>query len=96
MDRNYDATTFILKYLSFQKVWSSFFADIIKIINIFIRTIFKDSNKIKIIENYARKCNIYLYFLMKQNLLISGEKYWCEQNSSGASRDLYIFWIFFR
>ena len=23
-------------------------------------------------------------------------KYWCQQNSSGVSRDSYIFWIFFR
>ena len=40
------------------------FADVIKIVTIFIRTIFKDSNKVKIIKNYASECNLYLYFLI--------------------------------
>ena len=43
------------------------FADIIKIMNIFIKTVFKDSKKVKRIRNYVPKCNLYLYFL------ISGE-----------------------
>ena len=34
------------------------FADIIKNVTIFIRTILKVSNKVKIIENYTSKCNI--------------------------------------
>ena len=40
----------------------------------FIITIYKDSRKVKISRNYVSKCNLYLYFLIKQNLLISGEK----------------------
>ena len=51
--------TFILR-----KLGVAIFADIIKIVTIFIRTIFKDSNKVKIIENYGSKCNLYLYILI--------------------------------
>ena len=50
------------------------FADIIKVSTMYIKTTFKDSKKVKRIENYALKCNIYLYFSIKQKLLISGEK----------------------
>ena len=73
MDINYNVITFISKYLYF-KPRAAIFADIIKIITIFIRTIFKDSKKVKIIRNYVSKCNLYLYFLIQQNLLISNEK----------------------
>ena len=34
----------------------------------------KNSKKVKIIRNYVLKCNLYLYFFIKQNLQISGEK----------------------
>ena len=56
------------------------FADIIKIVTMFIKTIFKDSKKIKRIRNYVSKCNLYLYFSIKsllnlyQILLISSKK----------------------
>ena len=50
------------------------FADIIKIVTMFFKTIIKDPGKVKRIRNYASKANLYLYFLMLQNLLISGEK----------------------
>ena len=40
----------------------------------FIKTTFKNSNEVKRITNYVLKCNLYLYFLIKQKLLISGEK----------------------
>ena len=38
------------------------FADIIKIVTMFIKTIIKDSIKVKKIRNYVSKCNLYLYF----------------------------------
>ena len=39
------------------------FADIIKIVTMFIKTIIKDSIKVKRIRNYVlSKCNLYLYF----------------------------------
>ena len=39
------------------------FADVIKIITIFIKKIFKNSRKIKRNRNYGSKCNLYLYLL---------------------------------
>ena len=62
LDRNYDVKNFILKYLYFKKTWSNHFADIMKIVIIFIRTIFKDLNNVKTIENDASECTLYLYF----------------------------------
>ena len=74
MDINYDAIAFISKHLYFKKTGVAFFADIIKIVTMFIKTIFKDSGKVKRIKNYLLKRNLYLYFLIYQNMLISGEK----------------------
>ena len=39
------------------------FADI-KIVTIFVKTIFKDSKKVKRIRNYVSKCNLHLHFLI--------------------------------
>ena len=50
------------------------FADIIKIVTIFIKAILKDLKKVKRIRNYVSKHNLYLYFLIEQNLLISGKE----------------------
>ena len=61
MDGNYDVTTFTSQYLYFKKAWSSQFVEIIKIVTIFIRTIFKDPNKVAITENYVSKCNLYFF-----------------------------------
>ena len=78
IDWIYDVITFISKYLYFQKGWGSHFywhhQNYNKIITIFIITIFKDSWKVKINRDYVSKCNLYLYFLITTNLLISGEK----------------------
>ena len=52
----------------------SIFADIIKTVTMFIINIVKDSIKAKRIRNYVPKCSLYMYFLIKQNLLISYEK----------------------
>ena len=40
------------------------FADIINIVTMFIKTIFKDLIKVKRIRNYVSKCSLYLYFLI--------------------------------
>ena len=40
------------------------FADIIKILTMFIKTITKDSRKVKRIRNYLSSSNLYVYFLM--------------------------------
>ena len=60
--------------LYFKRPRVAIFADIIKIITMFIKRIFKDSKNVKRIRNYVSRFNLYLYFLIYQNLLISGEK----------------------
>ena len=67
------------------------FADIIKIVTIFSKTIFKDSKKVKRIGNYVSKCNLYLYFLIYLNLLISGEK----MLMSAELKDYITWFIYF-
>ena len=56
MKRNYDAISFILR------TRVDTFAYIIKNVTIFIKTIFKDAEKVKRIRNYVSKYNLYLYF----------------------------------
>ena len=73
---------------------AAIFADIIKIITIIIKTIFKDSKKIKRIRHYESKCNLYLYFLI---LLISNKKVLMSAvKIKNVSRDSYSFWIFLK
>ena len=50
------------------------FADIMKVVTMFIKTIFTEQKKVKMIRNYVSKCIMYLTFLIWQNLQISGEK----------------------
>ena len=51
------------------------FAEIIKIVTMFIKQIFKDSRKKVIrIRNYVSKRKLCLYFLICQNFVIFGEK----------------------
>ena len=64
MEKSYHVITFISKYLILRKLIVADFADIIKIATIFVKTIFKDSKKVKRIRNYVPKCNLYLYFLI--------------------------------
>ena len=47
------------------------------------------TNKVKRIRNYVLKYNLYLYFLIQQKLLISGEK------SADDNRTYYIYRIYF-
>ena len=74
MDRNHDVITFFQNTLILRRPGVAIFADIIKIVTIFIKTIIQDSRKVKRIINYASKSKSYLYFLMWQNLPISGKK----------------------
>ena len=62
------------KYLFLRRPQEAIFAGIIKIVTMFIKIIFKDSRKVKRIINYVSKWNLYLYFLIWQNELISGDK----------------------
>ena len=74
MDRNYDVITFFQNAFILRRAWVAIFGDIIKIVTMFIKTIFKDSRKVKRTRNYVSRCSLYLYFLIYQNLLISGEE----------------------
>ena len=64
MGRVYDVITFISKNLYVKRAWLAIFADIIKIVTMFIKTIFENSRKVKRIRNYVSNCNLYLYFLI--------------------------------
>ena len=59
MDRCYDIISFILR-----KPSVAIFAEIIKIVIMFIKTIFKDLKEVKILRNYIPIFSIYLYFLI--------------------------------
>ena len=61
MDRNYDVIIFISKYF-ISRV--AIFADIIKFVTVFIKTLFKYWKEVKKIRHYVSECNIYLYFLI--------------------------------
>ena len=64
MDSNYDVTTFLSKNFILRRPGVAIFADIIKIVTMFIKTILKDSRKVRRIRNYVSKWNLYLYFLI--------------------------------
>ena len=64
MDRNYDVITIIQNTLILRRPGVEILADIIKIITTFIKTITKDSRKVKRIKNYLSNSNLYVYFLM--------------------------------
>ena len=64
MDKNYDVITFFQKTFLLRRPGVAIFADIIKIVIMFIRTIIQDSKKVKRIINYESKFNLYLHFLM--------------------------------
>ena len=60
MDRNFDVISFFSKNLNLVAI----FADIIKIVTMFVKTILKDSRKVSRVRNYLSKWNLYLYFLI--------------------------------
>ena len=74
IDRMYYIITFISKYFFLRRAGVPILADIIKILTMFIITIYKDSRKVKINWNYVSKCTLYPYFLIWQYLLIYREK----------------------
>ena len=64
MDRNDDVLNFFQKAFILKRPGVAIFADIIKIVTMFIKTILKDSRKVRRIRNYVSKWNLYLYFLI--------------------------------
>ena len=61
---NYDVITFLQNNFILRRPRVAIFADIIRIVTMFIKKIFKDSIKVKRIGNYVSECSLYLYFLI--------------------------------
>ena len=53
MDRNYDIITFFQNVFILKRPGVAIFDDIIKVVTMFIKTIFRDSWKVKRIRNYV-------------------------------------------
>ena len=51
MDSNYDVTTFLSKNFILRRPGVAIFADIIKVVTMFIKTIFRNSRKVRRIRN---------------------------------------------
>ena len=64
VDRNYNVLTYISKYFILRRPGVTAFANIIKVVTTFSKTIFRYPKKAKRIINYISKCNLYLYFLI--------------------------------
>ena len=58
MDRNYDIRTFFQNTLILRRSGVAIFADIIKIVTMFIKAIIEDSKKVKRIINYVSKSSL--------------------------------------
>ena len=58
MDRNYDAITFQIIFI-LRRPGVAIFADIIKILTTLIKTILKDSGKVRSIRSYLSEWNLY-------------------------------------
>ena len=58
MGRNYDVIAFFQNILYLRRPAASIFADIIKIVTMFIKTILKGSRKVRRIRNYVSKWNL--------------------------------------
>ena len=74
MDKNYGVKSFISKYLFLRKSRVANIADIIKVVTTAFKTTFTNSKKVKSITNNVLKCDLHLYFLIQQKLLIFSEK----------------------
>ena len=74
MDKSHDVITFFQRIFILRRPGVAIFAEIIKILTTFIKAILQDSRKVGRIRNYVSEWNLYLYFLIWQNLLISGKK----------------------
>ena len=55
MDRSYDVIIFFFKIFILRKPEVAIFADIIKILTMFIKTVLKDSRKVRRIRNNVSK-----------------------------------------
>ena len=70
MDSNYDVIIFFQQTFILRRLVATIFADIIKIVTMFIKTILKDSGKVRRIRNYVSKWKLYIYYISKWNLYL--------------------------
>ena len=61
MDRNYDIINLIIKIFILRRPGIAIFADIIKVLAMFIITIYKDSRKVKINRNCIKIQSISVF-----------------------------------
>ena len=90
MDISYDVITFISRNVFSKRPGEAISADITKLVTFFIKKIFTDSRKVKRIRNFVSKCNLYMCFLIKQNLLTFGEKFLMSAELKGCAT-LFIY-----
>ena len=64
MDKIYDVITFLKKIFILRRPEVAIFADIIKILTTFIKTILKGSRKLRRIRSFVSEWNLYLDFLI--------------------------------
>ena len=64
MGRNDDLISFFQKIFVLRRPGVVIFADIIKILTMFIKKILKDSRKVRRVRKYVSKWNLYMYFLV--------------------------------
>ena len=64
MDKKYDVIIFILKYVFLRRPRVAIFANIIKIVIMFIKISLKRPKMFLKIRNYVSKCNRYLYYFI--------------------------------
>ena len=64
MDKKYDVIIFILKYVFLRRPRVAIFANIIKIVIMFIKISLKWQKIFLKIRNYVSKCNRYLYYFI--------------------------------
>ena len=58
------SSAFFQKIFILRRTGVAIFADTIKILTMFIKTILKDSSKLRRVRKYVSKWNLYLYFII--------------------------------
>ena len=58
------SSAFFQKIFILRKTGVAIFADTIEILTMFIKTILKDSSKLRRVRKYVSKWNLYLYFMI--------------------------------
>ena len=96
IDRNYDIITFISKYLDLKTTWSSRYCWHHQNYNhTYKKQYLKTKKKIIIQLRYYLLNAVFICIWRYKNCWFRVINWWCQQNSSVVSHDLYRFWISF-